>query len=174
MSKKSKHYFKDPAGNVSEYFFDYFGKYYRNPINTTNFPQEFFPIVSIFVEDSFFNVKQLYADWNRLFIRGDNYNLTKSNELMLRIHDDKLVIARLKFIHQRAGNMTRLYRLLTEIQRKYDLKYIELEQCITESSINWCKKNGFVSLPNKPECYVSPKDYPRYMEEFEHLMPKYE
>ena len=60
--------------------------------------------------------------------------------------NERLVVARVEFIHKREGKMTELYRILKSIRKKYHLKPIIIESCITEASINWCKKNGFIPM----------------------------
>ena len=154
MNQRSKIYFKDDPQDVELTFFDFFRRSNTYPINYKNFPQEYFSIIAIFGEDSYFNLKEIRADWTRLWIRGNNSNNSKSNELMLRVHGNKLIVARIEFIHQRKGNMTRLYNILKQIKRKYKLEEIIIEQCHTEAITNWCIKNGMVPTTNYSKSFT--------------------
>lgn len=123
-------------------------------INYSNFPQEFFEIVSLFAEDCNFNLKSVYIHHNRLFIMGRCKG--QINELMLRFGNYRLIVARVEFIHQRQGKMTRLYKILKKIRKKYKLNPITIEQCMTEASRNWSIKNRFVPVPYT-DSFVEPK-----------------
>ena len=116
-------------------------------IDIHNFPQEFFPIVGIFAEDCDYHLKDLHISFDRLFIRG--YNKGKSNELLLRFGESNLLVSRIEFIHQRQGNMTRLYEILKRIRKNYRLNPIVIEYCLTEESINWSIKNGLMPVTHE-------------------------
>ena len=107
------------------------------------FPDEFLPINSIFDEDCDGHLEAVYTQAGRLFIRGSIDNGEKENELLLRYGNNSLTVARVSFIHRRCGNMTRLYRALQKIRKKYELAPIVIESAITDGSIAWCEKNGF-------------------------------
>ena len=147
MSAKSKHYFESNINNRTKGN-NYFNYNFTEGLRSDNFPQEFFPIVSLFAEDCNYNLKSLYTDrGGRFFISG--YRPGKNaaqNELMLRTGNNRLVVARVEFIHQRQGKMTELYKILKNIRKKYNLDPIVIESCISDASINWCQKNGFVPI----------------------------
>lgn len=142
MNKISKRIFNDPPcfGHC-----DFFSKDQKDLISYQSFPQEFFPIMSLFAADCNFNLKECYILHNRLFIKGKNWN-GEENELMLRFGGRKLIVARICFVHQRKGNMTELYRILKRVQKMYSLESIVIECCITQASINWCTKQGFIPI----------------------------
>lgn len=141
MSKFSRKLFKSNEININ------YGNFMnKKGICPTNFPIDFFSIVGLFVDDSNGNIDELYIDKNRLIIKGTNYHRTKSNELMLRFGRGKLIVARAEFIHTRNGNMTKLYGMLKDIRKRYKLERIVMEQCVTEASQSWVKKNGFEPL----------------------------
>lgn len=144
MSNISKKIFGD---NIIEYA-NYKGE---KGINESTFPQEFFEIVSLFAEDCNFCLKRLYVHCNRLFIEGQSRG--KSNFLMLRFGDQRLVVANIQFIHQRQGKMTQLYKILKKIRKKYGLKPIKIESCQTEASRSWSIKNGFI-LQEETQSYI--------------------
>lgn len=136
MSKKSKHIF---WGMIEE------ADYRHNcGLTVNNFPQEFFPVVTLFAEDCNYNLKEIYIQDSVLYILGSNYNNTKQNELMLRFGHRQLTVARIKFINRRQGNMCRLYKELIKIQKKYKLNKIILESCQTDAMQSWAEKNGFI------------------------------
>ena len=125
-------------------FFDYLTDDYL--LERYLFPLELKPIVDLFSEDCNDSLCKVHIFNSRLFIEGGNGD--ERNELMLRFGDSRLRVARVEFIHKRIGNMDRLYELLKDIQRIYELKPIELEVCETESIRNWCNKHQFVELMN--------------------------
>ena len=147
MSKISKHLF---VGTRHESDFHFFReKSSKLPLMCYhNFPVEFFPIVSLFAEDCDFNICELYADEGRLFIKGRNRKRkgAKTNDFMLRYGDKRLVVARVQFVNQRQGNMSKLYLYLKAIRKRYKLDKIIIECCNTEGMRNWCVNNGFVRM----------------------------
>lgn len=113
-------------------------------INKKNFPVPFFSIIGLFAEDANYELRRCYVETNRLFIEG--YTRGKENELMLRYNcgrDNRLVVARVRFVHRRKGNMTELYRILKRIQRKYHTGPIVIESVMTDEMREWCLKNKF-------------------------------
>ena len=151
MSKISKDIF---GGKDKRQYFDFFSRRTEWQINKNNFPQEFFSIIAIFEEDCDFNVREIRSDMQRLFIAGQNSRGDKRNELMLRYGDEELIVARVGFVHTRQGNMTRLYKILKQIKRKYKLKKIIIECCVTKASVDWCEKNGFVKINKNSTSYI--------------------
>ena len=151
MSISSKRYFHNEIDRNET--FNYFSNNGDN-ITKTNCPQEFFPIIAIFAEDSNFELKTLYTQPHKLFIKGKNSRNTKTCELMLRIINNQLIVARIEFINKRKGNMTRLYNVLKRIKRKYKLSNIQIENCNSEEITNWCIKNKFSLMPYHPNCYI--------------------
>lgn len=139
--------------NMDDYF-DFFSKMSEWQINRKNFPQEFFSIIAIFEEDCNFNVKEIRSDMQRLFIVGQNSKGDKRNELMLRYGNNELIVARVQFIHTRQGNMSRLYKILKQIKKKYRLNKIVVECCVTDASVSWCKKNGFTKINEAETSYI--------------------
>ena len=88
MSKSSKAIF---TTNQNDSSFDFYSKRAILKIDSKNFPQEFYPIVALFVEDCNYNIKELRSDMGRLFIVGQNSAGDKRNELMLRYGDKQLI-----------------------------------------------------------------------------------
>ena len=155
MSRYSKKIFLEDI-RKKEFCYLPKSKFFDQPeykVSNENFPQEFFSIVAIFEEDCNFNVKKLYSDSGRLFIYGQNSRGDSNNELMLRYGNNELIVARVKFIHTREGNMTRLYKILKQIRKKYKLNKIIIECCNSDSA-SWCTKNGFVTMEGDKTSYV--------------------
>lgn len=137
--------------NVCAFFMN--GAYKENFLNINNFPQCFFSIVALFAEDSNYNLEEITVMNGNLIIKGYNGQI---NELYLRYcynHNEiSLVVARVQFINKRKGNMTKLYNILKNIQKKYSLKAIMIECVSTESMMSWCLKNNFVE--DIPKNYI--------------------
>lgn len=57
-----------------------------------------------------------------------------------------LVIARIKFIHKRQGQMTKLVKLLSEYGRKNGYKKLIIESAQSEEIQSFCAKNSFVPI----------------------------
>lgn len=133
---------------------DFFRKSY--PISSSNFPIAFFPIVGIFAEDCNFKLRKCYIHNRRLFIYG--FANSKQCELMLRFGqgDNRLVVARVEFIHTRKGKMTELYRVLKHIQKTHKCGKIEIESVQSEEMENWCLKNGFIEKVHSDSTYTEP------------------
>ena len=131
--------------------------YFRGEgINNKTFPQEFFMIVGLFAKDCRYKLCKCYCHYNRLFIEG-RYN-GRPCELMLRIrpgHDFGLVIARVQFIHQRKGNLTKLIEILEDIRKANSLGDIMIENVSTPEMKSWIKKNGWIALNRWSGNYIS-------------------
>lgn len=124
--------------------FDFFHNNVAEFINTSNFPQPFFSIVALFAEDSKYNIAVLHSQYGILFIKSgyEAENEATFNELMLKHKNGDLIVARVQFIHQRKGNMTRLFEILKKIKNEYGLNRIIIESARTEAMQCWCNKNG--------------------------------
>lgn len=134
---------------------DYFSERKDFALNKNTFPIAFFEIIGLMAEDANYNLLACYADKNRMFIEGKIGE--EKNELMLRYNcerDNRLVVARIRFIHRRAGKMTELYRILKIIQQKYHTGKIEIESVQTDEMEAWCIKNGFREIEQKEGCYI--------------------
>jgi len=117
-------------------------------------PSEFHPIIELFEEDCNGHISELRTQFNRLFIAG--YYREENCELMLRYGENKpLIVAKVQFIHRRAGKMTELYRLLKEIQENNETGKIEIQSVISQEMGNWCMKNGFIKKLDTSS-YVQP------------------
>ena len=101
--------------------FDFFEYTKSASINSYNFPQHFFAIISLFAEDCSHNLYEIRTYNGILCIKGSCKN--EGNELMLRcgINGD-LVVARVQFIQKRQGNMTKLMTYLKKMKYDYHLK----------------------------------------------------
>jgi len=136
--------------------FDFFYGLYPEFLNTSNFPQQFFPIVSLFAEDSNYNITKLHTENGKLFLKSDyeTETETKINELMLRYRaNGNLIVARVQFIHQRVGKMTKLFELLKNIKSEYGLDRIIIESVQSESMYCWCLKNKLKLVDGDPHSY---------------------
>ena len=115
----------------------------------TNFPIELLPIVQFMAMDSDYRLTEAYVHQNRLFIRGETVSTKESNDFMLRLNSgmfgyaNSLVVARIRFVNRRCGNMTKLYHLLKAYQTYYGTGPIIIENARSEEMIRWCEKNGF-------------------------------
>ncbi|MBQ6026055.1 MAG: hypothetical protein IJL20_10645 [Lachnospiraceae bacterium] len=135
----------------------------RDGISNENFPQEFFPLVALYTRDCCYNLTQCYTDYHRLFIYG-RYR-EENCELMLRINPESpvgLVIARVRFINQRKGNLTKLIELLEEIRQINSLGEIIIESVTSPEMRNWVNKHGWVEIKELPSCFLSPEGMERY------------
>ncbi|HPJ88660.1 MAG TPA: hypothetical protein PK466_05700 [Thermotogota bacterium] len=149
IKKVTKNFFENDYQNDYEDF-NFFSK--NKPLNTSNFPQHYFEIAALFSEDCNYNFSQLEVQRGILFISG--HYKGKGNELMLKFrHNSDLVVARVQFINQRKGNMTKLFDVLKKIKRRYKLKRIVIESVLTDSMHNWCHKNKFKPSVIHPNCY---------------------
>ncbi len=120
------------------------------PINLQNFPAAFFSVVGIMAEDCNYHISKCYSDGRSLFVEG--YYRKHPSELMLRYGKSKLVVARIKFAHQRAGNMTRLFEVLKHIKRSYHLEKIVIESVLTDEMRAWCQKHKFTPCGDPEDC----------------------
>ncbi len=107
-------------------------------INSQNFPVAFFSVIGIMSEDCDYHINDCYSQRSRLFFRSDD------SELMLRYGSSELVVARIEFVHKRAGNMTRLFEVLKHIKQIYNLDKIVIESVQSNEMKAWCKKNNFI------------------------------
>ena len=112
-----------------------------------SFPALLLPIVELYSVDCEAGNMNIWFNANRLFIEGDNPDeRLYGNALMLLygelFHHGDLVVAKVVFIHQRQGMMTRLYALLQDMAREYGVPRIMIESC-NEASAAWARKNGF-------------------------------
>jgi hypothetical protein len=151
--KPKKNFFDREWYSLKDRNFDFFyPKYCENSSNT--FPIPFFQIVGLFAEDCSYNLKDCYINKSRLFIKG--YEKESSCELMLRFssYENRLVVARVEFIHKRQGKMTELYRILKMIQKKYKAGKIVIESVGTEEMEAWCKKKKFAKEHEHSSNYV--------------------
>ena len=157
MGKMSESFFKssrNDEGETFRYTNDSRFMKYSEGITGKNFPAELFSIVAIFAEDCDYRISAFYSDSTRLFIRG--YHRGNECQLMLRVHDDELNVASISFIHQRKGNMTKIYGILKKIRKKYHLDPIKIECVCSQGLKNWCEKNGFVKDPIDHLSYIEP------------------
>ena len=130
--------------------FDFFSN--KQPLNTSNFPQHFFAIAALFAKDCNYHISNFDTQNGILSISG--HYKGKGNELMLRFrHNGSLVVARIKFINQRKGYMTELFKIIKKVRRRYGLKSIVIESVHSDSMENWCKKNNFKASSIHPENY---------------------
>lgn len=128
----------------------------------TNFPLELLPFVQFMAMDSDYRLTKAYVHQNRLFIQGETVSTKKSNDFMLRLnsgmfgHTNSLVVARIRFVNRRCGNMTKLYHLLKAYQTYYGTGPIIIENATNEEMIRWCEKNGF--REKVAYTYIEPSD----------------
>ena len=133
---------------------DFFSK--THPFRRKNFPIAFFPIVGIFAEDCDYKIRECYISLQRLFVNG--YIGNEQCTFMLRYggSGNRLIVAKVQFIHRRVGKMTELYRILKHIQRVYKSGKIEIESVRSDEMKNWCLKNGFILKHGTDSCYSEP------------------
>lgn len=114
-------------------------------IDSTTFPQEFFPIVGLFAEDGGFCLTDCSSVQGVLSVRSESENVF--NDLYLRYRkigaEKNLIVARVAFHNKRIGNMTKLFHMLLEIKKRFNYDAIVIENAFSEEMIYWCKKNGF-------------------------------
>ncbi len=114
-------------------------------IDSSTFPQEFFPIVGLFAEDGGFCLTDCSSLRGVLSVKSESE--TVCNELYLRYRrigaEKNLIVARVAFQNRRIGNMTKLFHMLLEIKKRFNYDAIVIENALTDEMINWCKKNGF-------------------------------
>lgn len=144
---KAKDLFTEQCAQTSGTSFDFFHQYLEQ-ISKSNFPQAFFQLLAIFVEDSNYHLTKCYATNGILYVEG-NYR-GKRNELMLRYGTNahQLIVARIAFIHKRKGNMTKLFYMLKRIKRHYGTGPIVIEAACSPEIKQWCEKNKLISVPN--------------------------
>lgn len=142
LKRIKRNLFNNEWNTGVEHNFDYF-RPKNGMINNQNCPLIFFDIISLFARDCDYKLKECYIDAKRLFIIG--IHKEGKCELMLRFagSKNKLVVAKVCFVHQRCGNMTELYKILENIKRRYKTGKIVIESVMTEGMKQWCKKNGF-------------------------------
>ena len=145
--KNSEKIFKSNEVVNSDFFWE------KCPIKAGSFPIEFFEIVALFARDCGFNLEKLRISRNRLLISGYAIELDDENELMLRFGDNKLSVARVKFVCTRTGNMTRLFEILKNIKKTYNLDEIVIESC-NDKAAAWCQKNGLKEHTKYKQSYI--------------------
>ena len=138
---KTKDFFHSRRHSVDE-FFDY-TRSLGTGLARQNCPQVLFAVIAIMAEDCGYHLTELRSDSTRVFIRGYDRYKQRECRLMLRINEGNLVVAVVRFVHERQGYMTRLYKALKLIRRRYKLNRIAIE-CPNEKMKKWCLKNGFV------------------------------
>lgn len=109
----------------------------------TAMPVKFREIFELMKDDADGDIETAYLQANRLFISGGKGS---GNGLMLRLGtrgDEKLTIARIKFMKQRQGNGTRLVELLMEYGRKEGYEILEVECIHSDEMEAFVIKNGF-------------------------------
>lgn len=114
-------------------------------IDSTTFPQEFFPIVGLFAEDGGFCLTDCSSMQGVLSVRSESD--TVYNDLYLRyrrIGTEKILsVARVTFQNKRTGNMTKLFNMLLDIKKRFNYDAIVVENANSEQMISWCNKNNF-------------------------------
>ena len=114
-------------------------------IDSTTFPQEFFPIVGLFAMDGGFCLTDCSSMHGVLSVRSESE--TVYNDLYLRyrkIGTEKILsVARVAFQNRRIGNMTKLFHMLLDIKNRFNYDAIVIENAYSEEMISWCKKNDF-------------------------------
>ena len=108
--------------------------------------QDLTSVIHLFEDDCGVELSDAYINLNRLFLKGINED--DSCELMLRLWKQMhtLVIARIKFIHKRQCQMTKLVKLLSEYGRKNGYKKLIIESAQSEEIQSFCAKNSFVPI----------------------------
>lgn len=113
----------------------------------TNQLEEFRAIIQLFERDAGVScdMNQTYIQSgivNRLFIKT---GLDDPNELMLRLntHTEELVVARVRFIHERQGYGEKLLELLTQYGTENGYHKIVFESVLTEGMNNFLIKHEF-------------------------------
>lgn len=106
--------------------------------------EDFQKMIDIFEEDLGAPLTFKNIDMHRLFLNGQKEN-GETNELMLRINPlmNKVVIARINFVHERAGYGTRLLEVIKEYAKDNNFEIIQVESVLSESMQSFLIKHGF-------------------------------
>lgn len=149
MNENSRHFFKD---NVDQLEYRYC---LLNGIdemaNSHNIPNEIFQIVSLFQNTCDKPLEKVEFKGNILSIEGQNTE-GKNCELSLRLHQNRLNVIAVEFPEQRRGYMTAFYKLLKDIQSKYALDKITIEDVCSDGMGKWCSKFNFTEY--RPDYYI--------------------
>lgn len=163
MNRKGKKYF-DHTTRFDNTYASYYIRKNVSAFSNKNFPPPFFSIVSLFAEDSNYNLKDVTLLQGCLSIKGVYKG--EKNTLYLRYkynEDISIVVAQVAFIHKRKGYMTKLYEILCHMKKIYKLNEVIIECVNTLEMKNWCDKNGLVQMPNNKYNYISKEGYKRLM-----------
>lgn len=138
----------------TDHEFDFFN--HEEGISHSTCPQAFLPIIGLFAQDSNYSLEKVFTFYNSLQIVGYDGDKKSKLEMQYKVHpDNDIVVSRVKFVNRRQGNMTKLYKMLQNIQREYGAGDIVLESVISDGMISWCEKNGFVRSPKNFANFVT-------------------
>jgi len=132
--------------------------------NGFDIPEGLRGIVQLMSEDCSGNMEDPFISNYCLDIEGHEQD--QKSRLYLRLNHglrNRLVVANVAFIHQRQGNMTKLFEILKKIYQEEHLDSIVIENVLSGEMKNWCIKNGFQKQLIKeevsdwywPECETS-------------------
>lgn len=102
----------------------------------------------IFIEEIF--KKEVTEDFKlrKKFNKVEGVSWETEGEIMIRVNEDRLTIARINVLNTRKGILTSILNKLITYCKETNKNKIIIESAFTESMINFALKNGF-----KPDKY---------------------
>jgi GNAT superfamily N-acetyltransferase len=111
--------------------------------------EDFLPLKSILEADAQSPIT-MWVSFGRIFMISNE----TETELMVRVNQDTITIARIQFTSQRNGYGSRVLNWLKEYARRNGQTKLKIECANTKEIVNFARKYGFVQTNDTNDWYI--------------------